>query len=57
MEWGIGAASVIMRSLCQSVLVKRELIRFYVSTLTYDLLVMIERTVSRIQATEMSLFT
>uniref|UniRef100_A0A3B3HQU3 Reverse transcriptase domain-containing protein n=1 Tax=Oryzias latipes TaxID=8090 RepID=A0A3B3HQU3_ORYLA len=61
----IGAASVVMRSLYRSVVVKRELSRkaklsiyrsIYVPVLTYghELWVMTERTRSRIQAAEMS---
>uniref|UniRef100_A0A8C5HIH4 Reverse transcriptase domain-containing protein n=1 Tax=Gouania willdenowi TaxID=441366 RepID=A0A8C5HIH4_GOUWI len=61
----IGAASAVMRSLHQSVIVKRELSQkaklsiyrsVYVPTLTYghDLWVMTERTRSRVQAAEMS---
>uniref|UniRef100_A0A3P9I175 Reverse transcriptase domain-containing protein n=1 Tax=Oryzias latipes TaxID=8090 RepID=A0A3P9I175_ORYLA len=61
----IGVASVVMRSLYRSVVVKRELSRkaklsiyrsIYVPVLTYghELWVMTERTRSRIQAAEMS---
>ncbi len=63
----IGAASAVMRSMYQSVVVKKELSRkaklsiyrsIYVPTLTYghELWVMTERTRSRIQAAEMSFF-